>query len=280
MLALTSQAALGRLRCAVSKAVLPAIMPAVPPAVGDGLMMPQTLSLIARMSTKPSAGRAALIDSTIRRLISAGLWSKLVGLHVYAAHASDAAILNWVANNSAAPVNSPTFTTDLGYTGNGTSSYLNTQLEQTLVAQDNNALGVYLNTNVGTSSVAFGAPSQFIRPRSSSNTCDVRSSATTNDSTGATVTTSVGLTSIGRSVSTGYKVYKNGVELASFTRASAAPAAGRSMYTLAFNNSGTASNFSSQRVAMDFMASSAFTDEEHATFYTIMLAYLTAVGAS
>ena len=46
-------------------------------------------------------------------------------LKVQAAHSSQAALLNWVSTSyPSSTVNSPTFTTDRGYAGDGVSSYV------------------------------------------------------------------------------------------------------------------------------------------------------------
>jgi len=89
--------------------------------------LPETDALIARFTTPPTTARAKAINTFIGSLINAGVWAKLDCLYVTAAADSQAARRNWVqdAHNLTA-VNSPTFTADRGYAGNGSTSYLNT----------------------------------------------------------------------------------------------------------------------------------------------------------
>ncbi|MCK1430919.1 SGNH/GDSL hydrolase family protein [Bradyrhizobium sp. 87] len=96
-------------------------------ALGTVGYIPQSQTIFAAMSPAPSASRKYVIDQTVRRLVNAGIWTKLSALWVLAAHASAPSLINWVApgTNNLTAVNSPAFTADLGYKGNGSSSYLN-----------------------------------------------------------------------------------------------------------------------------------------------------------
>jgi hypothetical protein len=128
-------------------------------------------TLIAAMNTAPSSSRKRTIDNTIISLKAAGLWTKLDALYVLAAHDSQAARLNWKApaSNTATEVSSPTFTADQGYTGNGTSSYLDSNFNPTTDpiatgTQDDNHIGVFVLNNVASNS-AVGNPKQSVQPR-------------------------------------------------------------------------------------------------------------------
>lgn len=88
---------------------------------------PATSALVARMTAPPPAARVALIDALVRGLKAAGLWTRFDGLYLLAAHDAQAARLNWIAAaNDLAAVNSPAFTADRGYAGDGATSYLDT----------------------------------------------------------------------------------------------------------------------------------------------------------
>lgn len=79
--------------------------------------------------TKPSAGQQVKQNQLIVDLKAAGIWTLLDVFYVFATDgSSDFATLNWKAPASfqCTKVNSPTFTVNEGFTGNGTSSYLNT----------------------------------------------------------------------------------------------------------------------------------------------------------
>ena len=88
----------------------------------------QALTLFTAMTTKPSPGRKQLIDTCITALVDGTVWSKLDALYVFAAPNAQAALLNWVNPGTfdCTAVNSPTFTADKGYTGDGVSMSLST----------------------------------------------------------------------------------------------------------------------------------------------------------
>lgn len=90
---------------------------------------PKARAVMNAMTTPPPGGRRRAIDRLVRALHSADVWSKLGGLWVLGAHAAQAARLNWINPGSTSDmtaVNSPTFTVDRGYTGDGSTAYLNT----------------------------------------------------------------------------------------------------------------------------------------------------------
>jgi hypothetical protein len=107
----------------------------------------QAAALFARMSTPPTVSRARLIDTVIRILIAQGIWSTLDALYLTAGADSQAASLNWVSSShNLTAVNSPTFTADRGFQGNGTTSYLDTNLLPGASATINShAIGAYMN---------------------------------------------------------------------------------------------------------------------------------------
>ena len=79
--------------------------------------------------TLPSASQRIKQNSLVLSLKSGGIWNKLDVLYIFANDGgSDFATLNWKAPtlNQATLINSPTFTNNQGFTGNGTSSYINT----------------------------------------------------------------------------------------------------------------------------------------------------------
>lgn len=87
--------------------------------------LPATTALVARMASAPPAGRAAAIDGLIRALVAAGVWSRLDLLQVLAAHDTQAARLNWIAPSyDLGAYNSPLFTANRGFKGDGAAAYL------------------------------------------------------------------------------------------------------------------------------------------------------------
>lgn len=77
--------------------------------------------------TKPSAAQQIKQNKLLVDLKTAGIWSKLDTFAVFATDGnSDFALIDWKRLTQYTAVNSPTFTTNEGFLGNGTSSYINT----------------------------------------------------------------------------------------------------------------------------------------------------------
>ncbi len=79
--------------------------------------------------TLPSASQQIKQNALVLSLKLGGIWNKLDVLYIFANDGgSDFGTLNWIAPtlNQATLINTPTFTTNQGFTGNGTSSYINT----------------------------------------------------------------------------------------------------------------------------------------------------------
>lgn len=88
---------------------------------------PEALALFARFTTPPTTQRKGQINTLIKALKAGNLWAKLDALYLMAAADSQAARRNWIADQyNLTPVSAPTFTADLGYTGDGVNSYLAT----------------------------------------------------------------------------------------------------------------------------------------------------------
>ena len=83
--------------------------------------------------TLPSVGQQTLQNQLVVDLKAAGIWSKLDTFAVFATDGnSDFALIDWIRLSQYTAVNSPTFTTNGGFTGNGTSSYVNTNFDPTI----------------------------------------------------------------------------------------------------------------------------------------------------
>jgi hypothetical protein len=78
----------------------------------------QAQAFFARLATQPSTARKALYNAMIASLVSAGVWSKLDALYMFAGADQLTALMNLVSPNfGASAIGSPTFTTDIGFTG-------------------------------------------------------------------------------------------------------------------------------------------------------------------
>ena len=96
----------------------------------------------------PSEGQQTLQNQLVLDLKSAGVWSKLDSFGVFATDGnSDYALIDWVRLSTMTAVNAPTFTTNQGYQGNGTSSYIDTlynaSIDSVNYIQESSSLSVY-----------------------------------------------------------------------------------------------------------------------------------------
>lgn len=85
--------------------------------------------------TKPSAAQQIKQNQLIVSLKAAGIWNLLDVFYVFATDgSSDFATLNWINPSlyQCSKVNSPTFTTNKGFKGNGTTNYLDTNYNYTI----------------------------------------------------------------------------------------------------------------------------------------------------
>jgi hypothetical protein len=77
--------------------------------------------------TLPSESQQLLQNQLVVDLKDGGIWSKLDTFAVFATDGnSDFALIDWIRLSQYTAVNSPTFTTNVGFSGNGTSAYINT----------------------------------------------------------------------------------------------------------------------------------------------------------
>lgn len=120
-------------------------------------LIPEAQAVIAAMAPQPSMARQATINTLVSTLVSAGVWTKLGVLYVFAAADSQAACLNWKAPSgiAALPTSSPAFVADRGFNGDNLAAHIDTRIAWNAIpglAQDNAHLGAY---------VSFGGTSQL-----------------------------------------------------------------------------------------------------------------------
>lgn len=178
-------------------------------------------------------------------------------------------------------VNSPTFTASQGYTGNGTTSYLNTNYNPSTDGVKytlNNATGLaYLTDNVISSGNCFGSVSgsnvsALIFPQYSSNLpiYYINQFGADSYATG----TSAGLVTVQRYNSSNISYYKNSTLNASSTKASTL-IPNYSMYICGRNSSGVFTNGYSGKINACAFGSSNY---NRTTFYNALQALGTSIG--
>jgi hypothetical protein len=101
--------------------------------------------------TLPSLAQRTLQSQIIQTLKTGSIWSELDLFYMFATDGdSDFATLNWKNPSAykATKVNSPTFTSNIGFIGNGVDAYLNTNWNATIgpkFTRNNASHGVYTN---------------------------------------------------------------------------------------------------------------------------------------
>lgn len=133
--------------------------------------------------TFPSAGQQIKQNKLLVDLKAAGIWSKLDTFAVFATDgSSDFALIDWKRLMQYTAVNSPTFTTNIGFQGNGTSSYIDLNYTSTTnwvnASQNNTSVFAYNFSDVFPSTQiligSLNTSSLVMDPRNSSNIAGIR----------------------------------------------------------------------------------------------------------
>lgn len=243
----------------------------------------EATALFARFTSDPGTTRKGHIDTLITALKTAGTWAKLDALYVLAAHDSQAACRNWITNSyNLTPNNSPTFTTDRGYTGNGSNATLSTgfipsSASSPKYVQNSGTLGAWVLTTItGLNEYIIGSSTSNVagfNPRSSvANTLRGILNRTTAIENFSTNTTSAGLSILTRTASNATTYYQNTTSKATSANASTGVPAVE-IILLGYN-----STTSNHQIAVGFIGSG-FNSTEVTDTYNALNTYLTAVGA-
>ena len=121
--------------------------------------------------TLPSDSQKLLQNQLLIDLKTAGVWSKLDTFANFATDGdSNFALIDWKRLTLLTAVNSPTFTTNKGFTGNGTSSYINTNFNPSTQGVN------YTQNNAGVSIGVFAIPTigNYALGTALANTGDIR----------------------------------------------------------------------------------------------------------
>ncbi len=189
--------------------------------------------------TLPSASTQAAHNSLIVALKSAGIWSLLdvfyVGMH-NDANLGNFSLLNWVTPASYAQtiVGSPTYGTG-GYTGDGSTGYLNTNFNPTTnavnLSLNSASYFMWCNTNSGANEaklqmgggIAGGYRVGLSIHQDATNTyCRCNNSADDATANAVGITTALGLWHLQRTASTDYNLYQSGTLRNNIVRTSTA----------------------------------------------------------
>ena len=142
-------------------------------------------AIVAAMSPAPDATRQGHINTLVLALKAADAWAtELSVLYISAAHAQGSGLLNWKSPGGTAAITSgsPTFTTDKGFTGNGTSAFVNTQIAWNAIAgltQNNQHIGCYGSFGADNAPLVGLASGNYVTITRSAGTLSTRLGSTT-----------------------------------------------------------------------------------------------------
>lgn len=257
------------------------MLPGAPMLATQGLA-PETVALLARITTPPGGTRVGLINNLIISLKAAGVWSLLQAFYVYAAADTQSALLNWLSASNPTTVGggSPTFTADRGYKGDGASYLSAAGIDPTTVGTGatNHSYGAWVNldSTIGGVSIGGFGSTFLIVPNNLASAMSVNDYSSSSDT--VTVTDGLGFSAISRSSSTGFDLQRNG-SITTKTRAAGGSSGFTARVLCNCNGGGGPQNYMDGRVAAAYGAQ-ALTQTQMQALYSALSTYLTAVGGA
>ena len=264
------------------KLVAPGYPPIALNRAGYSFANAEAATLVSRFTAPPTDARKLLIDTLVGSLKTAGVWSKLDAFYMLAAADAQSSLLNWVSTSyNLTAINSPALEVDRGYTGDGSTSYLDTNFNPTTAVgakfvQDSAHNGIWSRTNLnngGASSNDAGALSSQIARQAA-----VSGNALGRANTGSGILIGAGAypghICWSRTAAAVWEGYAQGVDSGGGTDASAA-ITNANMRLLSFNGAA----FGVNQLAVGHMGSG-LSAVEVSALYTAVRAYLQAIGAA
>lgn len=238
------------------------------------------------VSGTPTTGREKVIRDLISGLQTDGIWAKLDRLWLLAAENTQSALIDLVARDQATAVSTPAFTTDRGYAGNGSSSYIDTTFNASTQGAQyvlNNAhMGVWDNTSRGDATTAqTGA-------YDGSGLCDLLTYTSVFGPLGLTFRLNGGGATLTSSPSSGFFIaqratatalegFRNGTSVGTAAASASISVPNCSFFICSRSDNGTSVIPSTDQIAAVSYGAS-FTSTQAANYYTRMRTYMTAVG--
>ena len=229
------------------------------------------------------------VDTLISGLKTDGIWTKLDRLWILAAQNSNSALVDLKAQDVATAVNSPTFTADRGYAGNGSTSYIDTTFNASTQAVQftlNDAhQAVWSNTSRGPATttaigVYDGSAVTDLFPYQNVFTATGvgnRVNLAAADPASIAYTSSLGCF-IGQSISpTTEEVYVNGTSLGTHAKTYGGYLVNFSFFICAENAGGSPGTASTDQICMASWGAT-LTSTQAANYYSRLRTYMTSVG--
>lgn len=190
---------------------------------------PDASALFARMSVEPSSGQKEIYNTAIAAMKTAGLWSLLDCFYMMGVHDAQAARLNWISTSfNLTEFNSPTFTQNQGYNGNGSTSYLGTNFNPTTApsakhTQNSAHLGCWILASAASTNmrdIGNGTNTTYLVAETDTNGVQSRINATAAVSVGSIG--GVGAWVLRRNASNTHQLFKNGSQVGTNSNTSTA----------------------------------------------------------
>lgn len=245
----------------------------------------ESSAIFAAFTTPPTTARKALIDACVVSLKTAGVWAKLDALYMFAAADSQAGLINWKnpGTYNGTAVNSPTFTADHGFVGNGTSSYVDLNYNPGTagghLSQDSASAGIWSLTNSAADCSDLGGSDGSAQILFQINWSDGKfySDITNNIDSATVVADSLGHNVLSRTASGSYAKYKAGSSIATISSASIGVPNSDMLVGAKKASGGGAIQFSSRQYAAAHLGGG-LTAGEVASLYAAQHTYLQAVA--
>jgi hypothetical protein len=234
--------------------------------------------------TLPSAGQQTLQNTLVTDLKTAGVWDKLDAFSVFATDGdANFALIDWVRLTTQTAVNAPTFTTNQGYQGDGTSAYIDWGISPSTATNfqlNNCSFGYYSYGQGATDSGLNGCRSE--NGNNNRARCYFRhydpdfDIVGPNDAAAVSSTTGsdTGLFWMGRQNSTNREGYVNGVRVINAPENSESVSISN-FYTFAYNSENGAASFNSNKLSIQFTGGDL--SAEASDFNTAVSTYLAAI---
>jgi hypothetical protein len=230
-----------------------------------------------------SSAQMRRVSMLIRSLKSAGVWSSLDRLWLFASENTTQALIDLKARATATAVNSPTFTASRGYLGNGSNAYIDSGFNASTAGgnyvRDDASFGVWVetgHTNTGQAQGYIGNDETNFSHILQDDTAAVGSVNANSADASFTFSTRLGLWHAQRTASNAQALFQNGASVAASSNASVA-LVNRNVFILASNNGGVAYRPVAARIASAHIGKS-LTAGQNAAIYSAERAYMTAVG--
>jgi hypothetical protein len=237
--------------------------------------------------TLPSPAQQQKQNQLVLDLKASNIWTSLDILYVPATDGdSDFATINWItpASFQLTKVNSPTFTTNIGFTGNGSSMYLNTgwapNPNTVHFALNDNCAFAHLNhtSSAIPTSFDFGfknTASGRILLKGGSLSNHTYADNATGTGVGGPTSTPQGFFQVQRTASNVQRLLKNASQVGSTNSNASDTISTRNCYLLCLNENGTAANFTDGTISFFGIGSSLSAKESD--LYTAWNTYFTSL---